>query len=167
MIETGDGQRFDEDKRYSFRDHTGHDLTGRKDMDGLVIARACFSRETFGDAFPPSMKGAVFVECNLDNCAIPPGNSVVQCSTRRFAVQNDRHDWEVDERGAPVKRLDEIAFTKRGLPAPQPEDLPDELLDVATEPPRLFELVTVKIPPEKLATFEQFLAAEAIAKDGA
>jgi hypothetical protein len=41
------------------------------------------------------MTGTTFVNCNLDNCFIPPGNTVTGGSQRRY-ISNADGDWLVD-----------------------------------------------------------------------
>src|SRR3990172_7203377 len=116
-------------ERYSFRDFTGHDLTTMIDMSGIVIEGSCFSHEEPDSVvFPPSMTGTTFIDCNLDNCAIPPGNTVIRGSERRFKVQNDLNDWEIDGSNKAVRPVFWQVFVKYGLPLPKPEDIPKDFL---------------------------------------
>ncbi len=75
--------------------------------------------------FPADMVGVVFVDCNLDNCLIPPGNTVGQgCANRRIREQNDREDWEVDEQDRPLRPVNREMLEHDGLnsdPAKIPE----------------------------------------------
>ncbi len=91
---------------YDDKDHTGHDLSDRTDMDGLTIHGLCLSHET-PDArvLPPSLRGTTFIACNLDNVLIPDGNTLINCSNRRFKIQDDGQDWEIDENDNPIKIL--------------------------------------------------------------
>ncbi len=66
---------------YSHRDFTGRTLIEAIDLDNQVILNSCFSQETDGDLvhiFPEDMTGVNFVNCNLDNVFIPPGNQAFQ-----------------------------------------------------------------------------------------
>lgn len=118
------------DQKYSFKDFTGHDLTANQDMSGITIEGSCFSHETpDSDVFPADMTGATFIDCNLDNCAIPPGNTVLRGTQKRFLVQNDLNDWIVDESNLPVKpMIDEFIFEKFGLPVPTPDQIPTDFI---------------------------------------
>ena len=90
---------------YSYKDFTGRNLTGHT-IEPQVITGSCFSQEKPDTAvFPQNMTGVTFVNCNLDNCAIPEGNTVIGGSTRRFCVQEDGFDWLVDGDNNPIERL--------------------------------------------------------------
>ncbi len=119
---------------YSRKDFTGQNLTERTDMSGQTITGSCFSQEVPDTVvFPAAMSGVTFINCNLDNCFIPEGNTVEGGSTRRFEMQNDLNDWEIDESGDPVRLVNYRYFEKMGLDQPLPEDIPDELLDEAVD----------------------------------
>jgi hypothetical protein len=79
---------------YDNQDFTGWDLSDRNDMNGLTITGSCFSSEIpNAPVLPPDLKGVTFINCNLDNVYIPPGNKTIECSTRVFEVQADGEDW--------------------------------------------------------------------------
>lgn len=119
------GYQYDFDERYSFRNFTGQDLSSREDMDGLAICGSCFSQEVpDAPTLPPKLTGATFVRCNLDNVKVPDGNTVIDCTTRRFRAQNDGNDWLLDANGDPEKPVNWKLFVKRGLPIPSPADIP-------------------------------------------
>lgn len=81
---------------YSDRDMTGWDLSDRKDMNGLTIHGLCLSNETpDAQVLPPNLKGTTFIYCNMDNVFIPPGNTLINCSNRKFKAQEDGEDWLV------------------------------------------------------------------------
>lgn len=82
----------------SHKDMTGWDLSALQDMDSQVIYNTCLSNETPDAAvLPATLTGATFIACNLDNVLIPAGNTVIDCLTRRFQVQNDGEDWFLEE----------------------------------------------------------------------
>lgn len=82
---------------YSNKDFTGQDLSNRDDMDGLTIEGSCFSHEKpNSECFPSNLSGVIFRNCNLDNCKIPDGNVLENCSHRFFQAQEDSQDWELD-----------------------------------------------------------------------
>ena len=88
----------------SFQDFTGHDLSKRTDLTNLVIYGACLSQEIPDrQIFPIAMRDVTFIKCNLDNCFIPPGNTVIQCSQNRFKAQPDGKDWDINILGQPTK----------------------------------------------------------------
>lgn len=115
---------------YSNKDFTGHDLSDRTDMSGLLIENSCFSNET-PDAhiFPENMTGTTFRYCNLDNIFIPDGNIVEECSTRRFKIQNDGEDWLICSEGTPLEPINAKQFINLGI-STDPADIPDEPVDV-------------------------------------
>lgn len=94
---------------YSFKDFTGWNFKGSQEYTfppGTTIDRSCFSQEhPDSDIFPDGMTGVTFRSCNLDNVLIPPGNTLTDCTTRRFAAQNDGKDWIVDSNNQPVSPL--------------------------------------------------------------
>lgn len=115
---------------YSHKDFTNRNLLDRTDLDGQYIRSSCFSQEKPDtQVFPDSMSGVTFVNCNLDNCIIPDGNEVIDCSTTRYEVQNDLNDWEVDEEGNPLCIMDYLYHYKFGVPLPDPFDIPEEPVD--------------------------------------
>lgn len=93
--------------------------------DGTNVYMSCFSCETpDSPIFRADMTGVTFYNCNLDNCLIPDGNTVVGGSIERFMVQNDMRDWKVDEEGAPVKVVNEefyiaqcVSVDKKDIPS--------------------------------------------------
>lgn len=91
---------------YSHKDFTGRDLTSVTDLiSGAVIQCSCFSQEIPDTiVFPTDMTGIIFISCNLDNCLIPAGNSVVNCSQRRY-MAIDGVDMLVDANNNPLEPL--------------------------------------------------------------
>lgn len=84
-------------EKYSKKDFTGHDLSAETDMFGIEIIGSCFSQESPNrHIFPDEMSGVNFIDCNLDNCFIPEGNTIIRGSHRFFKVQEDGQDWLVD-----------------------------------------------------------------------
>lgn len=119
-----DGQVVVFDDKYSQKDFTGWDLSGRKDMDGITIYGSNFSQET-PDAItlPANLSGATFLNCNLDNVFIPPGNVVTGGSQKRFKAQNDLADWIVDSHNVPIEPINKEKFNELGLSV-DPADIP-------------------------------------------
>lgn len=100
-----EGEYYEVDPDYSFKDFTGWDLSNHKDLNGRIIYGSCFSQETPDRMiFPITMMNVTFVKCNLDNCFIPNGNPVLYCSMNRFKAQEDGKDWEVNILGMPTKK---------------------------------------------------------------
>ena len=94
-------------------------------LNGKVIYNTSFYQHLPDThTFPEDMTGVTFIKCNLDNCFIPPGNTVIQCTQRKIKVQNDLNDWIVDDLGNPVKPVDFNIYEKLSLPLPKPQDIP-------------------------------------------
>lgn len=117
---------------YSNKDFTGQDLSNRTDMSGLTIENSCFSNEQPNAmVFPDDMTGVTFVDCNLDNIFVPPGNSEVRGSHRYFQVQNDGEDWIVDKDTLePIEPMNPRIFEMHGLSV-NPKDIPGEVLPMS------------------------------------
>ena len=100
--------------------------------DGAYVYGACFCQETpDSKIFRASMKNVTFRNCNMMNVHVPQpnNNTLIDCQEDVFQAQNDGNDWIVDNLGAPVKPLSHIAFTKRGLPMPEPKNIPAERVE--------------------------------------
>lgn len=95
--------------KYSYKDFTGKTLLSATDLEGITIYGSCFSQETPDtQVFPNNLIKITFVNCNLDNVfLVKPGWIIVGGTQRRFKVQNDLRDWEIDTNGIPVKVLNE------------------------------------------------------------
>lgn len=108
---------------FSQRDFTGASFVDIP--DNVTVYGSCFSQETPGSAvFRLDMRGVTFRNCNLMNVDMPPGNTVIDCQTEQFKVQNDLNDWIVDDLGKPIAILNQKQFTKFGLPLPRAADIP-------------------------------------------
>lgn len=92
---------------FSWRDYTNQFLYDVGDqLNGETIRSACFSQrlpDTY--VFPDDMTGVTFINCNLENCFIPPGNIVIDCLTRRVMTLEDGNDWIVDEENQPISMI--------------------------------------------------------------
>lgn len=112
---------------YSRRDFTGRTLIEAKGLNGQTIEGSCFSQEEPDSRiFPDDMKGVTFIRCNLMNVHIPDGNTIIDCQTTRYKVQNDLNDWEVDENDIPTNVMDYMWFYKNGVIHPDPKEIPAE-----------------------------------------
>lgn len=100
-----ENQEYDCSVEFSSKDFTGHSLVD-KAMSNKYIYGSCFSHETPDSiVFPESMTEVVFINCNLDNCFIPEGNTILGRQPRRFKVQEDGFDWLVDNNNNPIEKL--------------------------------------------------------------
>lgn len=127
MTITYNNIEYEISESYSFKDMTGWDLSAREDMDGIVIYGSCLSHETpDAETLPTNLTGATFIKCNLDNVKVPPGNTVIDCSVRRFSVQNDLEDWIINPvTRAPVEPINRKMFESLGLSI-DPRNIPAE-----------------------------------------
>ena len=113
--------------KYSFKDYTSANLSLEK-LDNVTIYASCFSKETpDSHVFPDNVKNLTLAFCNLDNTFIPQGAKVIGGANRRFKVQNDRNDWEIDKDNKPIKPLDTEQYTKLGVSI-DPKDLPTTMM---------------------------------------
>ncbi len=117
------------DDRFSGKDYT---VVNFIDIpDNITVYASCFSKEIPDTKiFPDTMTGVTFMNCNLDNIFIPNGNTVTGGSKRRFKVQNDLRDWEIDEQDNPIKVMGEKGWKAEGYSV-DPKDIPAvKLMDV-------------------------------------
>lgn len=90
---------------YSRQDFTGQTLV-EEVIEPQEIIGSCFSQEVSNShIFPEDMTGVTFINCNLDNCYIPPGNTVEGGLNRQYKAMEDGLDWEIDDQGNPIKIL--------------------------------------------------------------
>lgn len=126
-----EGQILEYDENYSGKSFIYQDLSDRKDMDGITIYSSIFASEIPDTKiFSDNMKNVRFVNCNLDNIIIPPGNILQNCSNRRFKIQNDGNDWIIDNSNKPIKPLNDWVFTKFNVPVPDPKNIPTDKVTV-------------------------------------
>lgn len=111
-------------KTLSHVDMTKYDLNGR------TIRSSVFSREQPYFAFAEDVQNLTLVNCNLDNCFLPDGVTLIDCQNRFFLPHNDGNDWEVDDQGFALRLLNEPLLTVRGITPPTPEDIPDDPVSV-------------------------------------
>ena len=75
--------------------------------DGAIVYASSFYQQDSPEShvFRDDMTGVTFINCNLDNCFIPSGNTLNGCNNRRIKAQEDGRDWIVDENNNPVTPL--------------------------------------------------------------
>jgi len=122
-------------KTYTGKDFTDRDLskTDPGTWNGTVVKSMClYQQATDGigvtldprkHVLPPGIKDVVFEGCNLDNCHVPAGATMVDCTNKRIRVQNDLDDWELDSDNKPVKPVATKLRQRHGVSI-KPEDLP-------------------------------------------
>lgn len=129
------GTNYDYDEELSFRDFTGWEFLSRPEYDfnNKVVYATCFSQENPDSiVFPENLSGTIFLNCNLDNVSIPVGCEVIMFnggSQKTFQVQNDLRDWELDDKGDPVKVLNEKYWIQKGITV-DPEHIPDQKIQL-------------------------------------
>jgi hypothetical protein len=114
------------------------------------IIGSCFAKERgYQDVFPAGMTGARFIRCNVDNCNIPVGNTVMNDPTnsdihsinREIDTKNDLEDWICTGDGSktPVEPVSKKLFEKLGL-STDPNDIPIEEASESVTSVKLREL---------------------------
>jgi len=108
----------------SFQNFTQRCLITR-DFNNKIVYASCFSQDNPDTVvFNSDTIGTIFVNCNLDNVLIPVGVIIRGGSQRRYKVQNDGNDWIVSKQDKPLEPINAKQFIKRGLPIPDPKDIP-------------------------------------------
>lgn len=131
-----DEQFYECDKKFSFKDFTGMDLSKEIIPSGTVVCRSGFSHEIpDSKIFPADMTGVTFVEGNLDNVFIPWDNVVIGASQKSYKIQNDLRDWEIDVQNKPVKILNEEYWTSQGYSV-NPADMPAQKIAKVEDAPK-------------------------------
>lgn len=122
VFEKFNGISYECDLKWHNKDLTGRDLT-KEVLRNINVFGSCFSQEKpDSHIFPDDMSGVTFLFCNLDNVFIPPNNEVIQCSQRKFKVQNDLEDWVIDAQLKPVEPLNKETFIAKGI-STDPKDI--------------------------------------------
>ena len=107
---TKDGQKI-----MAFRDLPPEEVEA---LNGTTLVNTSFyHHEPGGNPWPPGMKGVTFQECALTNCVRPPDCFLMGCDLFAIAafVHDEKapaEDWLVDDKGLPIKPLDEARFAK-------------------------------------------------------
>ena len=106
---------------------------------GTTVYGASFYSETPDTViFPPTMTGVTFIDCLQDNIIIPPGNVVKTLSRespKRFQVNNDGRDWEIDAQNQPTKVLNPEYWYDLGF-STDPADIPAKKIDDPSQIPK-------------------------------
>ena len=112
-------------EKYSNKPWWTQDLRGvdPSEFNNTEIFNAGFGQiEPFTDCFPPTMTGVTFRACNLDNCNIPPGNTLINSSNKQMKEQADGEVWIVDNKLKPISPLKPHKFDEWGL-SKDPKDI--------------------------------------------
>lgn len=103
---TCDGIVYAISDKYSFKSLMNRSHTDETDMSNLIIyMSSLYNEQPDSRIFPSGMTGTTFINCNLDNLIIPPGNTVIGGSHIRFKAQEDGFDWELDQNNQPIRKL--------------------------------------------------------------
>lgn len=108
----------DLNEKYSYKFHTNKSFTDvdSKDFDNTEIKGAAFGqKEPFTKVFPDGMTGAIFTDCNLNNCIVPKECEVNGGSHKQIKEQADGEMWVVDANLDPVAPLKPYRFDRAGL----------------------------------------------------
>lgn len=95
------------DEEWSFKNFTNQDLSDRALSGKVIYSTVFYNEKPNSEIFPPGMKGVIFIKCNMDNLVIPEGNTLIECTQRKFEAQEDGKDWLLDEDGNPLKLMGE------------------------------------------------------------
>lgn len=120
------GQNYNEDKELSNRDMTGWDLS-RYDLRDKVIYNSTLANETLNARILPPDHNATFIACNLDNVFVPSTYLLIDCSIRRFKIQNDGEDWLLDAQDKPMIPVNDKLYDRYAL-SKDPRDIPPQPL---------------------------------------
>lgn len=109
-------------ENYSLKDLTGQSFLDADDLTpGTVIRGSCFYQEGKPNChiFPEDMTGVTFERCNLDNCFVPPGNTLadqagIPCTNKQILVQNDLRDWIIEDE-KPVEVMGKKYWEAQGV----------------------------------------------------
>lgn len=122
-------------EEYSFRAFPYHDVSFKgvpaEDFNNTIIRGSCFYQEwrenenVIKDIFPDGMTDVIFVNCNLDNIYIPPGNTIQDGTNKRIQVQNDFQAWILDNDLKPVEPMDKRIRLVAGVSI-DPIDIPSK-----------------------------------------
>lgn len=120
-----DGKFYDCDDTWSLKNFSNRPVPDLP--DGIVVYSTAFYHETDYAPFRADLKGVTFVKCNLDNAIVPRGNTIIQCSQKRFRCQNDGCDWEIDDDDKPVRLVcGDKPFVKFEVTPPAPVEIPEK-----------------------------------------
>ena len=81
--------KFEANEQFSFKSFVNQSVRDHYSTEqlspGIVIYRSSFYHEVPNSkSFPDDMTGVMFIDCNLDNVVLPPGNYTVNCSQKVF-----------------------------------------------------------------------------------
>ncbi|MBU2249108.1 MAG: hypothetical protein KKD77_20340 [Gammaproteobacteria bacterium] len=113
-------------EKYSYQSHKRKKFldVGPIEFNDMEIIGACFYQDTpYSDVFPKDIRGVIFRNCNLDNCNIPAGATVISGTNKQILDQTDGEYWIVDRDLNPIEPRDKDKYIEYGLSI-NPIDLP-------------------------------------------
>lgn len=131
------------------------DVDPKEFSDCEIVNTSFMQHEPYTEVFPRGIEKLKFIGCNLDNCIIPDGATLENCTNLQYKTQNDGERWIVDDKLAPVSPLHPAAFDKCGLskdPASIPAVPVKEPVTIANDPKIIEqrELEALKNDPVRL-----------------
>lgn len=124
-----DFKQVDYSDEYSRKSYANKDFVNINLPSGSTVYASMFMNEKLDmSIFPSTMTGITFLECNLDNIILPPGNLIINLYTyppKKFKMENDLRYWVLDEQGKAKKLLEEDYWKNKGFSI-DPKDIPAE-----------------------------------------
>jgi hypothetical protein len=105
-------------EKYSHKSFKRQDLTklDASEFNDSEIIHGMFCQEKpWTDVFPPDIKGVVFDRCNLDNCNIPSGATVIGGTNKHWKDMADGEQWQIDKDEKPIAPMNPKAFDAQGV----------------------------------------------------
>ena len=110
-------------KKHSYQDYNHQSFVedDTKDWDNSEVIGTCFHQDDPDTViFPAGMTGVTFSKCNLDNCRVPAGNTVItegvdRCCHRWIATMTDGGQWVLDSKMAPIEPTSPKSYDEFGL----------------------------------------------------
>ena len=137
------GKNMDINEKYSYQSFKRQDFLkiDVKEFDGMKIIGSCFHQDKpYSDIFPSGIRDVIFEKCNLDNCNIPAGASIIGGTNKHFSESNDREFWLVDSSLNFIEPRDKAKFISCGLSI-DPRSIPvsplEKPITVTNDPKRI------------------------------
>lgn len=138
-------------QKYSYKSWGRQSFTGKDPTefnDTEIVAAGFGQKEPLTKVFPDGMKGVTFRDCNLDNCIIPTGNTVIGGTNKHVKEQADGEMWIVDEELKPVSPMKPYRFDKMGL-SKDPKDISTQAAIAGREIPGSTSLLCITVAKEQ------------------
>ena len=100
-----------------------------EELNGTEIVGSDFHQdEPFTKFIRDDVKDVVLVDCNADNCLIPPGVTIRGGTNKQHKLQKDGEEWIVNDKLEPVTPFNEKQFRDLGLSL-LPKDIPADSME--------------------------------------